>query len=183
MTEVRVLTLPGWHNSGPQHWQSYWEAAYGYQRVDQHDWERPLRGDWVARLEDVLLQQAGPTVLVAHSLGCLLVAAWAAHSNNTHLVTGALLVAPCDAEREALRPLLPRWSPILLQPLPFKSILVASRNDPYCSYARASQFAGAWGSDLFDAGEQGHLNADSGLADWPQGQALTSQLLKISKEN
>ena len=104
MNTAHVLLLPGWQNSGPDHWQSRWQAAHGYLRVEQHDWLRPLRGDWIARLEDVLLQRDEPTVLVAHSLGCSLVAAWAAHSRNTHLVSAALLVAPGDAEREALRP-------------------------------------------------------------------------------
>lgn len=183
MTEVRVLSLPGWQNSGPQHWLSRWELTYGYQRVEQHDWQRPLRGDWVARLEDVLLQPAMPTLLVAHGLACLLVAAWAAHSNNTHLVQGALLVAPTDAEREALRPVLPRWSPIVLQPLPFKSILVSSRNDPQCSDVRARQFARAWGADVRDAGAQGALGEASGVGDWPQGQTWMKQLLSMSKEN
>ncbi|WP_114972047.1 RBBP9/YdeN family alpha/beta hydrolase [Rhodoferax ferrireducens] len=176
MTTSTVLILPGWQNSGPAHWQSLWQAAHGYERVEQHDWLRPLRGDWIARLEDVLLQQKEPVVLVAHSLGCLLVAAWAAHSRNTHMVQAALLVAPGDAEREDMRPVLASWSPIPLQPLPFKSILVGSRNDPYCSLERAKAFASAWGADFVDAGAQGHLNAESGLGDWPQGQALLRQL-------
>jgi len=90
----QVLILPGWQNSGPDHWQSQWQTAHGYQRVEQHDWLRPLRGDWIARLEEVLLLNRAPAVLVAHSLGCLLVAAWAAHSRNAHLVRAALLVAP-----------------------------------------------------------------------------------------
>src|SRR5665647_3719102 len=102
MNTAPVLLLPGWQNSGPDHWQSLWETAHGYQRVEQHDWLRPLRGDWIARLEDVLLQQKAPAVLVAHSLGCLLVAAWAAHTRNPQLVKAALLVAPGDAEREEL---------------------------------------------------------------------------------
>ena len=144
MNPCAVLTLPGWQNSGPLHWQSQWEAAHGFQRIEQHDWLRPLRGDWTARLEEVLLGLDEPAVLVAHSLGCLLVAAWAAHSRNTHLVKGALLVAPGDVEREALRPVLPSWSPVALQRLPFASVLVGSRNDPYCSAARARQFADAW---------------------------------------
>jgi predicted alpha/beta hydrolase family esterase len=93
MTDAQVLLLPGWQNSGPDHWQSRWEQNFGYVRVEQHDWMQPLRGDWIARLEDVLLSQKGPSVLVAHSLGCLLVAAWAAHSRHTHLVSAALLVA------------------------------------------------------------------------------------------
>ena len=54
MNLAPVLILPGWQNSGPGHWQSRWELAHGYQRVEQHDWLRPLRGDWIARLEEVL---------------------------------------------------------------------------------------------------------------------------------
>ena len=176
MNSVPVLLLPGWQNSGPDHWQSRWENSHGYVRVEQSDWQRPLRGDWISRLEDVLLQQHEPAVLVAHSLGCLLVAAWASHSRNTHLVKAALLVAPGDAEREEMRPVLTSWSPIPLQPLPFKSVLVGSRNDPYCSFERAGQFAHAWGSDLVDAGPVGHINAESGLGAWPVGQELLRQL-------
>ena len=178
MNTAPVLLLPGWQNSGPDHWQSLWETAYGYPRVDQHDWLRPLRGDWIARLEDVLLQQSAPVVLVAHSLGCLLVAAWAAHTRNPQRVKAALLVAPGDAEREELRPVLAIWSPIPMQPLPFKSILVGSRNDPYCSLARAQSFASAWGADFIDAGPLGHLNTESGLGAWPHGYELLCQLSK-----
>ena len=94
MTTSEVFLLPGWKNSGPDHWQSRWAAEYGYARVEQHDWMHPLRGDWAARLEEVLLENAvagsatgsDGAVLVAHGLGCLLVAAWAAHSRNTHRV-------------------------------------------------------------------------------------------------
>ena len=176
MNAANRLILPGWQTSGPDHWQSRWERLYGYQRLDQHDWMRPLRGDWIARLEEVLLHRAEPTILVAHSLGCLLVASWAAHSQHTHLVSAALLVAPGDAEREELRPVLSSWSPIALQGLPFKSILVGSRNDPYCAEARARLFASAWGADYVDAGQQGHINAESGLGDWPAGYELLRQL-------
>ena len=87
MNPRNVLILPGWQGSGPDHWQSRWERLYGYTRVEQHDWMRPLRGDWIARLEEVVLgcdiERDGPAVLVAHSLGCPHVAAWAAHSKNT----------------------------------------------------------------------------------------------------
>ncbi|MEI8168377.1 MAG: alpha/beta hydrolase [Rhodoferax sp.] len=177
MTSTPVLILPGWQNSGADHWQSLWERDFGYSRVDQHDWLRPLRGDWIARLEDVLLSQPAPVVLAAHSLGCLLVAAWASHTRHAHLVKAALLVAPADAEREELRPVLTSWSPIPLQPLPFKSVLVGSRNDPYCPVERAGQFARAWGSAWVDAGNAGHINAESGLGHWPVGQDLLKQLI------
>jgi len=172
MNAPNILILPGWQNSGPEHWQSRWERLHGYRRLDQHDWMRPLRGDWIARLEDVLLQNSEPAILVAHSVGCLLVAAWAAHSRNAHLISGALLVAPGDADREELRPVLASWSPIPLQRLPFVSTLVGSRNDPYCTQARARQFASAWGSDYIDAGQLGHINAESGIGDWPAGHEL-----------
>ena len=130
MKPQNVLILPGWQNSGPGHWQSLWEAQYGYHRVDQHDWMNPRRGDWMAQLEETILAADEPVVLVAHSLGCILTAAWAAHSKNTHRVKGALLVAPGDAERDELRSVLPSWSPVPMNRLPFPSLLVGSRNDP-----------------------------------------------------
>jgi hypothetical protein len=163
------LVLPGWQNSGPAHWQSRWEDLHGYTRVDQHDWMRPLRGDWIARLEDVLLAQPGPSILIAHSLGCLLTAAWASHSRNTHLVKAAFLVAPGDAEREEMRPVLTSWAPVPMQRLPFKSVLLGSHDDPYCSLERAQAFAQAWGSEFVDYGAAGHINAESGLGDWADG--------------
>lgn len=176
MDPANVLILPGWQDSGPDHWQSWWQRVHGYRRVEQHDWMRPLRGDWIARLEDVLLQGSGPAVLVAHSLGCLLAAAWAAQTHNAHLVRAALLVAPPDVEREELRPMLATWFPIPVRNLPFKSIVVGSRNDPYCSDRRAREFASAWGSSYLDYGMRGHINAESGLAAWPEGQAWLHQL-------
>ena len=176
MNPATILLLPGWQNSGPDHWQSQWQTKHGYLRVEQHDWQRPLRGDWIARLEEVLLRCDEPVVLVAHSLGCILVAAWAAHSRQTHRVQAALLVAPGDVEREEMRPVLTSWSPIPLQNLPFKSILAGSRNDPLCSFARAQAFASAWNSDFVDCGSLGHINADSGLGLWPQGHALLRRI-------
>jgi predicted alpha/beta hydrolase family esterase len=171
-----ILLLPGWQNSGPAHWQSRWEHLHGDLRVEQHDWMFPLRGDWIARLEEVLLAQSGPSILVAHSMGCMLTAAWAAHSRNTHLVQGALLVAPGDPERDELRAALKSWSPIVMRTLPFKSLLLGSHDDPYCSFSRAQEFAQAWGSEFVDYGHRGHINGESGLGDWPQGRALLAQL-------
>jgi len=176
---ANVLLLPGWKNSGPQHWQSRWERQHGYLRVEQHDWLRPLRGDWVTRLEEVLLTRDEPAVLVAHSLGCILTAAWASVTRHPQRVKAALLVAPGDVESEALRGPLPTWSPIALQALPFPSVLLASRNDPYCLLERSRLFAHAWGSEFIDCGEAGHLNADSGLGDWPEAHRLLQDLITL----
>ena len=177
MTTTTVLLLPGWQNSGPDHWQSRWEALYGDRRVEQHDWLRPLRGDWSAQLEQAVLAAERPVLLAAHSLGCLLVAAWAAHSGNAARVRGALLVAPGDAEREELRELLPGWAPIVRRRLPFAATLTAADNDPYCDAARSRRMAADWGARFIDAGARGHLNAESGLGDWPEGRALLNDLL------
>jgi predicted alpha/beta hydrolase family esterase len=177
---ANVLILPGWQNSGPAHWQSRWEVAHGYTRVQEHDWERPLRGDWLMQLEEAVLRCDEPAVLVAHSLGCIQVAAWAAHSQNAKRVKAALLVAPGDVEREAMRPLLPSWSPIARQPLPFKSILVASRDDVHCTFEKADSLARDWGAELVDLGNAGHINADAGLGDWPQGLALLRWLQDLN---
>lgn len=172
MSKPLVLLLPGWQNSGPDHWQSRWELLYGDQRVEQHDWDTPRRGDWLARLEEVVIDAPAPVVLVAHSLGCILTATWAKFSRHTGKVRGALLVAPGDVEQWGLAPALPGWAPIVREPLPFQSALVASRTDPYCSFERAQALAQAWGSRLIDAGECGHINAESGVGDWPQGRAF-----------
>ena len=179
MNPRNVLILPGCQNSGPGHWQSRWEQAHGYTRVEQHDWLRPLRGDWIAQLEAVLLSCDEPAVLVAHSLGCIQVAAWAAHSRNTLRVKAALLVAPPDTEREAMRQQLPGWSPVPLQSLPFKTIVFASSNDPFGDPSRARQFASAWGAEIVDAGERGHINSESGLGDWQQGFEQLQKLMLI----
>src|SRR2546427_295372 len=71
-----VLVLPGYGDSGPGHWQSLWEAEDGrFRRVLQRDWLLPERAEWLAALEREIAACAAPPVLVAHSLGCALVAA------------------------------------------------------------------------------------------------------------
>ncbi len=172
----RILLLPGWLNSGEGHWQTLWERQRGWQRVEQSDWTWPRRGDWMARLDEVLLEDEAPAVLAAHSLGCQLVAAWAAHSQHTARVRGALLVAPPDVEREGVVPQIAGWRPIVRGALPFAARVVYSEDDPYCSVDRALGMAGDWGASSTAAGRRGHLNGDSGLGDWPEGQAWVAEL-------
>ena len=176
----RVLLLPGWLDSGPTHWQSRWEALHADRRVQQDDWQGPKRGDWMARLDEVVLESDQSAVLVAHSLGCQLVAAWAAHSAHTARVKAALLVAVPDTERDDMPPNLFNWRPIVRERLPFASLMVISSDDPYGSPERAAQLASDWGSASFSIGDRGHINGDSGLADWPQGRALLHELLRRS---
>jgi hypothetical protein len=171
-----VLQLPGWLNSGPAHWQSRWELLHGDERVEQADWQWPRRGDWMARLDEVIQADPRPTLLVAHSLGCHLVAAWAAHSQHTASVQGALLVAPPDLARADLPPAVARWQPPVLQPLPFAATLLHSDDDPFCAADNARAMAAAWGAAVHSVGACGHINGDSGLGDWPEGRARLQQL-------
>jgi uncharacterized protein len=172
----RVLILPGWQNSGPLHWQSRWQAAHGFERVEQADWDWPRRGDWMARLDETLLADDKTAVLAAHSLGCQLVAAWAAHSRHTARVRGALLVAPPDTARADMPPQLAGWRTIVMQRLPFAAHVVYSDDDPFCTIDRARAMAAAWGARATALGARGHLNSESGLGDWSQGLAWLTEL-------
>jgi uncharacterized protein len=172
-----VLLLPGWLNSDTAHWQSRWQALHGHRRVEQDDWLWPRRGDWMARLDETLLALPTPAVLVAHSLGCQLIAAWAAHSRHTARVQAALLVAPPDTERDDMPPNLFNWRPIVRARLPFASLVVCSDDDPFCAPVRTAQMAADWGSGCASIGARGHINGDSGLGDWPEGLALLDSLL------
>ena len=173
---LRFLLLPGWLDSGPTHWQSRWEALHGCERVQQDDWVWPRRGDWMARLDEVLQADLRPTALIAHSLGCHLIAAWAAHSQHAAHVRAALLVAPPDAEREDMPPNLFNWRPIVRAKLPFASLAVITSDDPYCTSGRAAAMARDWGSAVTTIGPRGHINGDSGLGDWPEGWALLQSI-------
>lgn len=176
LASMRLLLLPGWLDSDAAHWQTRWETLHGARRVQQNDWLWPKRGDWMARLDEVVLESDQPVVLIAHSLGCQLAAAWAAHSRHTNRVRAALLVATPDPERDDMPPNLFNWRAIVRQRLPFPSLLVISRDDPYCTPDRAEQMARDWGAAAFDIGTCGHINGASNLGDWPQGWALLRTL-------
>lgn len=193
----RVLVLPGWQDSGPAHWQSRWQALHGarLQRVHQADWHWPRRGDWMARLDDEVLASDAPAVLVAHSLGCQLAAAWAGHSRHTHRVRAALLVAPPDTARPDMPPQLAGWRHIPRERLPWAgggrpglhpalvtptAEVLYSEDDPYCAPDRAREMARDWTLPSHSLGRAGHVNADSGLGDWPEGLARLQRLVQAA---
>lgn len=166
-----VLIVPGWTNSGPEHWQTLWERELPQaRRVEQRDWDLPEREAWVAALDAAIRASSDPPILVAHSLGCVMVAHWAVTRASS--VQGALLVAPADVERTDAPEAIRGFAPIPKTPLPFPSILVASSNDPYTTPARSFALASAWGSECVFIGEAGHINSASGLGSWPDGRRL-----------
>jgi serine hydrolase len=165
-----VLTVPGIQNSGPAHWQSRWEALHaGVTRVQQRDWDHPVCDEWVAALDDAVRRAAQPPIVVAHSLGCLVAARWAASSPLP--VHALLLVAvpdPAGPEfpREAL------GFERLPATLPGRRVrMISSADDPYASPAYSAERAAAWSAEHLGLGERGHLNAASGLGDWAQAWA------------
>ena len=176
-----ALLVPGLGNSGPTHWQTLWETQRGdCQRVELGMWDKPHRNTWVNQMNLAIRAAHGPVVLVAHSLGCIAVAWWAQleRSAGCGRVTGALLVAPPDTDFFPLDDRLLAFAPTPATPLPFPSILVASRNDPWLGFHAARRLARVWGSRFADAGEAGHINADSGLGAWHEGQQLLDLLLQ-----
>jgi uncharacterized protein len=172
-----VLILPGLGDSGPRHWQSLWEASSPkFRRVVQRDWDDPARADWLAALESAVAAAGEPVVLVAHSLACALVAHYAPQAKGR--VASALLVAPSDVDDAARTPDVVRgFAKLPLVSLPFPSVLVCSRSDPYVDFARGEAFARSWGSRLVDAGPAGHINTDSGHGPWPEGRDILAAML------
>lgn len=176
-SDADILMILGYTNSGPDHWQSRWQSRLSTaRRVEQAEWSKPVREDWVARLVEEVNRSTRPVVLVAHSLGVPTLIHAVPHIADK--VAGAFLVAPPDVANPAIRPRhLMTFGPYPREPLPFPSLTVASRNDPFGTFEHADDIANAWGSLLVDAGESGHLNAESGHGPWPEGTMVFAQFL------
>lgn len=130
----------------------------------------------MARMIEEVNAAEKPVVIVAHSLGV----ATAIHAlpHCTRQIAGAFLVAPPDVANPNIRPKhLMTFGPYPRDPLPFPSIMVASRNDSFGSYEHAGDIANAWGSLLVDAGDAGHINTESGHGPWPEGSMVFAQFL------
>ena len=172
-SDADILIIPGMGGSGPDHWQTRWASRLSTARlIEQADWITPKREPWVAEIVRAVLASERPIVLVAHSLGSQAVA-HAASLLPAGRVKGAMLVAPpADAAIRAIAAQLeasPDFTPTPRDPLPFPSLLVASRNDPYSPFKASEDLSYDWGSKFLDAGEAGHINADSGHGPWPEG--------------
>jgi predicted alpha/beta hydrolase family esterase len=180
-----VLTVPGLNGSGPAHWQTLWEQSRpDTVRVDLGMWHTPHRNSWVTKLDQAIRRAEAPVVLAAHSLGCIAVAWWAELSPQLPdwPVVGALLVAPADVDRVDAPSEIKGFAPIPRLRLPFPSVVVASQDDPWVTLGRARGLAADWGSQFIDAGARGHLNADSDLGCWHEGQELLDRVLLDSFE-
>lgn len=181
MSDPTVVFVAGIGNSDPEHWQRLWHARLpGSVWVEHRSWDDPVRDEWVRDLEETVHAIDGPAFLVAHSLGCTLVVQWAADHPGDGVV-GALLVAPPDVHG----PVFPTRAvgfdrPVLARP-PFPSVVVVSEDDPYGTPAHAEALVGRIGGELVNAGPGGHLNASSGLVNWPAGWAVLEQLRSAAR--
>lgn len=140
-------------------------------RDDDPDFDLDLR---VAALKKAADADPTPPVLVAHSAGCLTVVAWAAAYSGP--VRGALLVAPPYADGRQPSPDAEPFR-VPRAPLPFPTIVVASRTDPHATFDQAREYADAWGARLVDAGDAGHIATADGFGPWPAGERLLAELL------
>lgn len=166
---THYFIIPGLGNSGPQHWQTYFEEVLpNIKRVTQKEWDAPDCPDWLDTI-DAALEGYDPStvVLIGHSLGCVTIAHWAKRSGK--IIKGALLVAPSDIETPAYTFPATGFAPIPVQKIYFPTVVVTSANDEWVSLERAAYFAGCWGSKLVNIGNAGHINAASGHYKWQQG--------------
>ncbi len=167
--DADILIVPGYTDSGPEHWQTRWQSRLSTaRRVIQSEWSKPVREDWTAVMAKAVNEAERPVVIIAHSLG--VATAIQAIPQFTRPVAGAFLVGTPDVANPAIRPKhLMTFGPYPRDPLPFPSIVVASSNDPFCALDVAEDLAATWGSVLIHAGDAGHINADSGYGPWPEG--------------
>jgi uncharacterized protein len=181
---IRTLLVPGHGRPRPEHWQQRWaDANPEYQWAPRPPGPPFVLSERVTALHAAVESDPAPALLVAHSAGCLTVAAWAAEHAGP--VRAALLVTPPYID--------PAWKPDPGDPpvdgvrepvsrarLPFRAILVASRTDPYTTFAQFEEYAEDWGAELFDAGDAGHVETASGYGPWSDGERLVAELLRTS---
>jgi predicted alpha/beta hydrolase family esterase len=172
-----LIIVPGFGGSGPEHWQTFWEIELPHaRRIRVANWDAPERADWLRALDDAIRTAEAPPILIAHSLGCVAVAHWAASASR--LIRGALLVAPADLDRASCPDVLHELRPIPRQRLPFPSHVIASDDDPYATLDRSRQMADAWGAQLTVLYRAGHINVESGFGPWREGQRWVDALAR-----
>ncbi|MEO7990214.1 MAG: alpha/beta fold hydrolase [Chryseolinea sp.] len=173
---THYFIIPGLGNSGPEHWQTYFETlGDNFQRINQKEWDAPKCNDWIETIDKTLSgYDLSNVILIGHSLGCATIAHWAKKYNKK--IKGALLVAPSDIEAPMYSFTTPGFLPVPNDKINFRTIVVASTNDQWVSIERAEYFASQWGSEFINIGKAGHINAVSGHYQWKEGLEILKTL-------
>lgn len=178
LLQTPVLIQAGWHDSGPQHWQTHWANALGprARRIAHDDWHVPVRSRWIEEAQTALDAEPEPVLFVAHSLGCPLTAYLGQIPSAASKIAAAFLVAPADIEREGAAIELQKFAPIPRERMPFPAMVAASSDDPYCHLERAREFADAWDAQFVNIGHAGHIAGPPNYGPWPEGLQLLAKL-------
>lgn len=163
------VLVPGFKDSGPEHWQSLWQSMVPvFSRITQRRWDDPDIRLWIAAILRHAHARKRPAILIGHSLGALASACAAADGHAP--IAGLMLVAPAEPARFGAEGRVPEAA------LGVPSLVVASQDDPVMRYSRAEHWARIWGGRLIDLGEAGHVNAEAGFGPWPYGLHLLAEL-------
>ncbi|RJT47511.1 RBBP9/YdeN family alpha/beta hydrolase [Rahnella woolbedingensis] len=162
MPEITLMLVPGLRDSGSGHWQSLWHQSNPHWlRIRQRSWEQVDLEAWADAISREQQRANTPLLLVGHSFGALASLVWA--NRHPQLTAGVMLVAPAEPMRFGLD------DEILPHSLKVPGLIIASHTDPLLSFARAQYWAQAWGCELADIGEAGHINVESGFGEWRWG--------------
>ncbi|BDA77524.1 hypothetical protein LPTSP3_g04540 [Leptospira kobayashii] len=164
------IIVPGIGNSGESHWQSKWENFLpNTYRISVSDWDRPNLKEWQFALGELLgrLQNNRKKIIIAHSLGCLLVHHYF-FENQIHqnYVASILLVAPPNPKSPVFPSQAAEFSKLTRIKLVPPSLILASENDPYAEISFSEQLASDWGAEFKNIGKKGHVNSESKLGSW-----------------
>lgn len=166
-----IIVVPGIGGSGDEHWQTRWQASDPHmQRFQPSNWDEPILSDWIFALERAVENTSHPPILVAHSLGCLLVAHW--QNASSRRIAGAFLVAVPDPKSIAYPTEADGFVDFPREKLRFHTVVVASSNDPFAEIDYSRAIAAWWGSGIVEVGALGHIGSESGVQDWVQGQKI-----------
>lgn len=183
--QATILIVPGLRDHVDAHWQTHLQRKLSASRevvcVPALDVDKLSCTARVSAIQRALASLEGPVIVVAHSAGVVMLLHWA--QQHVRKIEGALLAAPPDFESPlpagypTLDELLANgWLPVPRRPLPFRSIVAASTDDPLATLDRVTQMARDWACELVEVGALGHINPASGFGEWPLAEQLIDSL-------
>jgi predicted alpha/beta hydrolase family esterase len=170
VSDLDLLFIPETGPVSPDHWIARWSARLSTARIVAVD---PAAAP--ASLRDAATRDR-PTLLIGHSTGAV-AAALAVEALKGRDVRGAFLVAP-PADDALMSLDAGAWPSIPRLLLPWPTLVVGSRTDPWASLSQTQALASDWGAEFIDAGEAGRIDAESGHGPWPDGLLKLAGFLK-----